>query len=74
MEAVTFEVVADDIVDNDQTAWPRHLQRPAEVLGRVDLVGIDERQIERRTTFGGDNREQVEGATWANTARVFGLA
>ena len=38
--------VADDVVADNQAAGPRVLEGPGEVLGAVDLVGIDEGQVE----------------------------
>ena len=38
---------ADDVVDDDDAAVARQLHRPAEVVGRGRLVGVDEDEVER---------------------------
>ncbi len=37
-----------------------------EVLGRVDLVGVDEHEVERRGAFGGEQRQRVERGAHAH--------
>ena len=38
---------ADDVVGDDQSPGPGVIQGPGEVLGGVDLVGVDENEVER---------------------------
>ena len=45
--------VADHIVDNDDAAGPRELQRPIEVGFVVRFVGVDKDNIERLVALRG---------------------
>jgi hypothetical protein len=51
---------ADDVVADDQAAGAGALERPDEVIGRVNLVGIDEGQVEGADTLGLELGKLVE--------------
>jgi hypothetical protein len=42
------------VVNDDQAAPARELQRPAEILGSALLIGVDENEIERAACLGGE--------------------
>ena len=55
--------VADDVVADDQAAGPGVLEGPGEVLGAVDLVGVDEGQVEGAGALPLQPRQQVQSGS-----------
>src|SRR6188768_49733 len=48
------------VVNDDQAAAARELQRPAEILGSALLIGIDENEIEWPACLGSEKRQGLE--------------
>jgi len=49
--AIDQSPVADHVVNDDQSAAARQLERPLEIVGNTLLVGIDEDELERAGSF-----------------------
>ena len=52
--------LAHHVVDDDDAARMRELDRPVEVVGEPRSIGVDEDEIERRLLFGGDLRQHIQ--------------
>ena len=59
--AVGEGAAADDVVGDDQAAGAGAVERPGEVVGRVDLVGVDEDEVERTGALLLEGRQRLQG-------------
>lgn len=60
---VDHGTVAHYVIGDDDAAFSRKLERPAEVVGIVFLVGVDEDEVKRSAIFIGEPRQAVQSVS-----------